>query len=129
MSIEERKNIYRQAAVEINNRTLRKIRIESNDYFCKYETELVELTEKIPNWETYLTDQQIEIVKLYLNLRNVSDVTRKLGWKGNGVYNVLFGNYSKGKDHEMKGGVLKKLRIVSQKLLEIQKRRGAKENG
>jgi hypothetical protein len=123
MSLEQRKNVYRQAGVAMGERTLKKFRLETNDYFCKHETELIDLTEKIPNWETYLTDRQVEIVKLYLNFRNVSDVTRKLGWRGNGVYNVLFGNY--GKEREIKGGVLKKLRAVYQKLQEIQNKRRA----
>lgn len=127
-SLEQRINVYKQAVFDINNRTMRKLRIESKDYFCKYETELVDLTNKIPHWQTYLTEQQTEIVILYLSLRNVSDVTKKLGWKGNSVYNVLFGNYKKGKDFEMKGGVLKKLREIYQKLLIIQNRKGVIKN-
>lgn len=124
MSLQQRKNLYGKAVVDNGERNLKELRIKSNDYFCKYEIELIELTNNIPNWESYLTDQQVKILKLYLNYRNVSDVTHELGWQGNSVYNILFGNYQKGKDYEMKGGILKKLRSVNEKLIKI---RGKKD--
>jgi hypothetical protein len=123
LTLEQRKRVYAQSAIAMNKRHLQQFRIETKDYFCKYEGELVDLIEKIPNWESYLTEKQLDTVKLYLSLRNSSDVGKQLGLSGGGAYNILFGTV---KNNRVEGGVLKKLKNAYATLQKIEERKKIK---
>jgi hypothetical protein len=120
LTLEQRKAIYRKAADVINERNLQKFRVETKDYFCKYETELIDLTNKIANWQTYLTDKQLKILQLYLSYRNTSAVDNLLGITNGTTYRTLFGSI---KNNQQIGGVFKKLRNVYNTLQIINDRR------
>ena len=75
-------------------------------------TRLLYLIKKVPNWETYLTDKQLEATKLYLSTLDVSMVAIKLDLTNSTIQSRLFGkNDSK--------GALGKLEEVYNKFVEF----------
>lgn len=50
------------------------------------------LIETIPNWETYITDKQLEVAKLYVTCLNASDVDYKLDLRIGTTQQRLFGS-------------------------------------
>lgn len=120
MSIEQRKAVYKMAAIATNQRDLRKFRAETKDYYCKHEDELIKLVETVPNWQSYLTDKQLKIVELYINFRNTSAVDTHLSLTNGVTYHTLFGSM---KDNQKVGGVLKKLQNAQKMLQKINDRK------
>jgi hypothetical protein len=53
------------------------------------------LVEKIPNWELYLTDKQLECAKLYISGMSVTMIEDKLNLGRSTAYSRLFGNSDK----------------------------------
>lgn len=124
-SLEERRKIYNQSSINMGERELRKLRIETKDYFCKYEYELLDLVNKIPNWETYLTPKQCKIVSTYINVRNTTAVDIQLNLTNGVSWHTLFGSVKK--DVSGEGGVYKKLKKVYEKLQYIESKKGITE--
>lgn len=116
--IQQRRNIYKKSIDNKCERDLIKFRVQTGDYFCKHEEELLNLINTIPNWETYLTDKQLQITKIYVGCRNTTNVDIHLGLTNGLAYHTLFGSI---KNKTQVGGVLKKLQIVKQRLDMINK--------
>lgn len=120
-TLEQRKKYYQQSIIDAHKRSLMKARIEFNDSFCKDEEKLIELTEKLPNWQSYLTEKQLKILQLYISYRNTSAIDNQLKLTNGVSYHTLFGNNKNGKNVE--GGVLKKLSKVYEIYLKIQNKK------
>ena len=118
MSLEERKVIYSNSIVSINDKELRKFKEYSNYKECKDESLLLKLIKDIPLWETYLTPKQVEITKIYIGCRNASAVDIHLNLSDGQTWHTLFG-----KDKIESGGVLKKLKNVEKIMNSINKRK------
>ena len=119
-TLEQRRAIYSRSAVAINQRELSKFRAETNDYFCRHEEELMALIQKIPNWQTYLTDKQLQVVQLYVSNPNTCAIDTQLKLANGVSWHTLFGTV---KDNKSTGGVLKKLKSVQKKLDDIAKKK------
>lgn len=57
----------------------------------------LELAEIIPNWETHLTEKQLEVAKEFIICLNVSEVDHQLNLKVGTARNRIFGNSSTSK--------------------------------
>ena len=122
-TLDQRKAVYQKAIISTNQRDLSKFRVEINDSYCKYEDELIKLFETIPNWQTYLTDKQLQISQLYINYKNTCAIDTHLKLANGVSYHTLFGSM---KNEKQVGGVLKKLRNVVKVLETVKKRKEGK---
>lgn len=71
---------------------------------------LLNLIEKIPHWETHLTDKQLEVTREFIVRMNVNEVDHQLKLKSGTSQNRIFGNNSTNK------GAIGKLTDVASKL-------------
>ena len=75
-----------------------------------FEKRLIELISIIPNWETYLTEKQLESSEQFIRYLNCSEVDYKLGLSNGTTKNRLFGD-------SINKGAIGRLELVYDKLI------------
>lgn len=84
-------NKYGNAAIKSMERFSNKVLLEINKSLPDSGLKLLNLIEVIPNWETYLTDKQLESTKEYIKQLSASEVDYKLGLRTGTTQQRLFG--------------------------------------
>lgn len=95
MSLESRKQMYEQASIGIRDGYARKTRAKSNSSNGKISEKgitLMKLIDIIPNWETYLTEKQLEAVNEYKTAMSIVDVGNMLKIHASSADSRLFGD-------------------------------------
>jgi len=113
-TLEQRKKIYINSIIQKNYQDFNKLRpCPQKTMSCMDEMELVKLTEEITNWETYLTDIQLEVTKLFLSCRNTRQIDLQRKKVGGTAWHILFGEKRQGCDQKYGGalGNLKKAKL------------------
>lgn len=87
-------NKYTQASINLRESEQKKIRM-NNKMIGDHGITFQKLTQIIPNWETYLTDVQLESAKLYLQHMDCVSVDNNLGLRVGTSQNRLFDMYDK----------------------------------
>lgn len=116
----DRKNIYTQASIRVRERMASKVTKDLNKILDKNRTddyrEFIKLTQTVPNWKTYLTEKQLEVVDLFLKILNCAAVDSQLKLNEGITYTRLFGNRS----HKNERGAFGALEQASKKIKKIQ---------
>lgn len=108
----DRSNFYRNFSISLDELDQEKFRHESKDKISKYESKLKSLVDKIVLWETYLSEKQVNIVKMFLSSKNASMVDDYLKLPKGTSWHILFGEQGE-------NGVLGKLIKVEEKLYKL----------
>jgi hypothetical protein len=122
--LNERRFIYNSAAIATNERDLRKYKAATEDQFCKFESEFIELTNNLPNWKTYLTEKQLIISELYVSNHNAGAIDVQLHLGPGTAYHSLFGTII---NNKQVGGVFKKLQNAYTVYQKVNLKKGGKK--
>lgn len=87
-------NKYGSAAIKSMEKFSNKVLLEINKSLPDSGLKLLNLIEIIPNWETYLTDKQLESTKEYIKHLSASEVDYRLGLRIGTTQQRLFGTIS-----------------------------------
>lgn len=87
-------NKYGSAAIKSMENFSNKVLLEINKSLPDSGLKLLNLVEIIPNWETYLTDKQLESTKEYIKHLSASEVDYRLGLRIGTTQQRLFGTIS-----------------------------------
>ena len=87
-------NKYGNAAIKSMEKFSNKVLLEINKSLPDSGLKLLNLVEIIPNWETYLTDKQLESTKEYIKHLSASEVDYRLGLRIGTTQQRLFGTIS-----------------------------------
>ena len=89
-----KKNVYIAASIRIRERMSSKVKSKLDKKVIDDGMYFVKLTQTIPNWKTYLTKKQLEVVDHYLKSMSTSEVDIKLNLVEGTTYHRLFGKGS-----------------------------------
>ena len=110
-TLEQRRAMYQQSTVKNSESFLKNVRQTDNERVCRHEGQLLSLIEKVENWESYLTDRQLQITKSFINHRSPASVDVQLSLKPSTAYKILFGPMN----HSIVQGVTAKLQKIYDK--------------
>lgn len=91
MDTKDRKQFYLNSKYKYTEKQEMKVSTMSQSSSCNYLYELMFLTKNVTNWESFLNDKQINILKLYLSHKNINDVARMLDLPYTSIHSALFG--------------------------------------
>lgn len=83
---------YGDASLRVREKFASKVRQDLNKNVPDSGMRFVKLTELIPNWETYLTEKQLESAKKYIQCLNAYEVDYQLRLNSGTTHQRLFGN-------------------------------------
>lgn len=117
------KNLYTEASIRVRERmgsqATKNLNKNTSDDYRKF----VKLTQTIPNWKTYLTEKQLEVVDLFLKVLNCAAVDSQMKLNEDTTYSRLFGSRSTKADR----GALGALERAEKALNKIKKESKAKK--
>jgi hypothetical protein len=88
-----RKDLYTAASIRVREKMSRSI-IKKNINVKDEAIKFLKLTQTIPNWKSYLTEKQLEVVDYYLQVLNTSEVDSRFNLTEGTTYHRLFGTPS-----------------------------------
>jgi DNA-binding CsgD family transcriptional regulator len=121
-TLEQRRSLYQQSVVKNSESFLKNVRQTDNERVCRHEGQLLGLIEKVENWQSYLTDRQLQITKSFINHRSPASVDVQLNLKPSTAYKILFGPMN----HSIVQGVTAKLQKIYDKQQKL-KNKGVKK--
>lgn len=83
---------YGEASLKAREKFSSKIKTELNKNSSELGMRLVKLIQMIPNWETYLTEKQLESAKKYVTILNAYEVDYQLRLTAGTTHQRLFGS-------------------------------------
>lgn len=110
MDKNDRKQIYKHVSHKNYEKQESAISTMSKNIICNYLEEIIFLTNNIPNWDIYLNEKQVKILKLFITYKNISDTAILMNLPYGTIYSALFG--SSIKDEQGIYGKLKKIYSV-----------------
>ncbi|MNB73735.1 hypothetical protein D3C81_649850 [compost metagenome] len=90
------KSKYSAASIRVRDKMADKVRVPLQKNITDDTRRFVKLTKEVPNWKTYLTDKQLEVVDLYLKLLSSTEVDYQMRLTEGTTYHRLFGSKSRG---------------------------------
>jgi hypothetical protein len=124
MSLEARKAMYEESSIGVRDKHARKVRAKSyggNGKISEKGLMLMKLIRIIPNWETYLTEKQLEAVKEYRYAMSIVDVSDRLKIHVSSADSRLFGDPNPEKKEKGALGRLMEAYMLLKKTNAIQK--------
>lgn len=113
MNIDDRRKAYKQYSERYFEKEENGASTISKSNSCNYMAEMMFLIKQIPDWHIYLNEKQILITKMFLNYKNISDISKIMNLSYGTIYSALFGSTIK--DEQGIYGKLKKVYILTNK--------------
>lgn len=113
MNIDDRRKAYKKYSENYFEKEENEVNTISKNNSCNYVSEMLFLIKNIPDWHIYLNEKQVFITKMFINYKNVSDISKIMNLSYGTIYSALFGSTIK--DEQGIYGKLKKVYSLTNK--------------
>lgn len=109
----DRRSRYAAASIDVRDKSANSVRKDAGPQQARTVLRLFNLVQIVPNWETYLTEKQLEAVVLYKGNRDLNKCDEILELSKGGTYTRIFGD-----KYNQHHGAVGRLEAAYKKLFE-----------